>query len=478
MQDLDLSVQSILLVGGLPRGLVRFKARLDAAGKSLLLANTSAAAVRVALQQNPSLAIITESLGRQVVVDLLSQLRASSRAIPAVVLSDEPLTEWTVRYVKAGAMDCLTGPSDESYVGGLDRCLEAILSGPGRGRFFCDDCPPGVAFVGRSPAAQRLLQTVRMVAFSRCNPVLILGETGVGKELVAKALHCWRSGEQAPMVAVNCAALTATLMESELFGHVKGAFTGADRDKPGLFEVAGGGSIFLDEISEMPAELQGKLLRVLQERTFRRVGGTSDIACSATVIAASNRELLNEAKQGRFRQDLYYRLAVFPIHVEPLKSDQRRDDITLLAEYFVENSSLRAGSQIEGISPEALQRLLAHTWPANVRELRNVIERATLLERTTHITPESVVFDEPGAAGMPPAAGMPHGQVPAEQAAEAAASAEAATPPDFSLETAEREFIRRALKETGWQRTKAAELLGITRATLHAKIKRYGIEAQ
>ena len=478
MQDLDLSVQSILLAGGLPRGLVRFKARLDAAGKSLLLANTSAAAVRVALQQNPSLAIITESLGRQVVVDLLSQLRASSRAIPAVVLSDEPLTEWTVRYVKAGAMDCLTGPSDESYVGGLDRCLEAILSGPGRGRFFCDDCPPGVAFVGRSPAAQRLLQTVRMVAFSRCNPVLILGETGVGKELVAKALHCWRSGEQAPMVAVNCAALTATLMESELFGHVKGAFTGADRDKPGLFEVAGGGSIFLDEISEMPAELQGKLLRVLQERTFRRVGGTSDIACSATVIAASNRELLNEAKQGRFRQDLYYRLAVFPIHVEPLKSDQRRDDITLLAEYFVENSSLRAGSQIEGISPEALQRLLAHTWPGNVRELRNVIERATLLERTTHITPESVVFDEPGAAGMPPAAGMPHGQVPAEQAAEAAASGEAATPPDFSLETAEREFIRRALKETGWQRTKAAELLGITRATLHAKIKRYGIEAQ
>ena len=465
MQELDLSVQSILLAGSLPRGLARFKARLDDAAEILLLADTSAAAIRIALQQNPSLAIITESLGRQVVVDLLSQLRASSRAIPAVVLSDEPITEWTVRYVKAGAMDCLTGPSDECYVEGLNRCLEAILSGPGRGRFFCDDCPPGVPFVGRSPSAEKLLQTVRMVAFSRCNPVLILGATGVGKELIAKALHCWRSGEQAPMVAVNCAALTATLMESELFGHVKGAFTGADRDKSGLFEMAENGSIFLDEISEMPAELQGKLLRALQERTFRRVGGTGDIACNATVIAASNRELLAEAKQGRFRQDLYYRLAVFPIHVEPLRCDQRRDDIALLAEYFVENSSLRPSGEIQGISPEALQRLLAHTWPGNVRELRNVIERATLLERTTHITPESVVFDEPVAACLP------REQAPAENAAETA------MPPDFSLETAEREFIRRALKETGWQRTKAAELLGITRATLHAKIKRYGIEA-
>ncbi len=363
MQELDLSVQSILVAGSLPRGLSRFKVRLAAAAENLLLANTSAAAIRIALQQNPSLAIITESLGRQVVVDLLNQLRASSRPIPAVVVCDEPLTEWTVRYVKAGAMDCLTGPSDECYVEGLNRCLEAILSGPGRGRFFCDDCPPSVPFVGKSPAAEELLQKVRMVAFSRCNPVLILGATGVGKELVAKALHCWRSGEQAPMVAVNCAALTATLMESELFGHVKGAFTGADRDKPGLFEVAENGSIFLDEISEMPPELQGKLLRVLQERTFRRVGGTSDITCNATVIAASNRELFHEAKQGRFRQDLYYRLAVFPIHVEPLSRDRRRDDITLLAEYFVENSSLRPGGEIQGVSPEALERLLAHNWP-------------------------------------------------------------------------------------------------------------------
>ena len=462
MQDVDLTIQSILMVGGLPRGLARFKACLESVSESLLSASSPDAAVLIAREQNPALAIITESFPREQVVELLARLSALARPVPAVVLSEKPLTEWTVRYVKAGAFDCLTGPSDECYVEGLMRCLEAISGGAEAGRFFCDDCPPSVPFVGKSPAVQKLLQTVRMVAFSRCNPVMILGETGVGKELVARALHCWRSGEQAPMVAVNCATLTATLMESELFGHVKGAFTGADRDKAGLFEVAENGSIFLDEISEMPSELQGKLLRVLQERTFRRVGGTSDIACNATVIAASNRSLLTEAKEGRFRQDLYYRLAVFPIHVAPLRSPERKEDIQLLAEYFVEHSSLRPGDAVQGVSAAAHRALAGHNWLGNVRELRNVIERATLLERGSKITPESILFDESLAV-------CPAG--PSDAAAVAAKAQ------DLSLETAEQEFIRRALKETGWQRTRAAGLLGITRATLHAKIKRYGIEA-
>jgi len=458
IQDIELSIQSILMVGSLPGGLARFKACLESVSESLLSAGTPDAAVLMARERNPALAIITESFPPEQVVELLGRLRALARPVAAVVLSEKPLTKWTVKYVKAGAFDCLTGPDDESYVEGLMCCLEAITGGAEASRFFCDDCPAGVPFVGKSPAVERLLQTVRMVAFSRCNPVLILGETGVGKELIARALHYWRSGEQAPMVAVNCAALTATLMESELFGHVKGAFTGADRDKAGLFEVAGDGSIFLDEISEMPSELQGKLLRVLQERTFRRVGGTRDMPCSATVITASNRDLLTEAKDGRFRQDLYYRLAVFPIHVAPLRSEERKDDIRLLAEYFVEHRSLRPGDEIQGISAAAHRRLAGHNWRGNVRELRNVMERATLLERGPRITPESIVFDESLCvcpAGPPDVA--PKAQ-------------------DFSLETAEQEFIRRALKETGWQRTRAAALLGITRATLHAKIKRYGIE--
>jgi len=259
-------------------------------------------------------------------------------------------------------------------------------------------------------------------------------------------------------VAVNCAALTATLLESELFGHVKGAFTGADRNKTGLLEAAGGGSILLDEIGEMSMDLQAKLLRVVQERTFRKVGATEDIECKAAIIATSNRPLLKEAKEGRFRLDLYYRLAVFPIGVPPLRSAERRADIPLLAEYFIRHASLAEPNRIEGLSPAAEQRLLAHDWPGNVRELRNVIERATLLEPTRRIRPESLRIHE------------------AEAGLEKPTILEPLQPEDFSLETAEREFIKRALKETGWQRTRAAQLLGITRATLHAKIKRYDIE--
>ncbi len=465
MQDVAVTIESVLMVGGLPRGLSGFRSCLEGVSESLVFAGTPSEAISLAIKHGPSLAIIAESFPREEVVELLGKFRGLARPVPAVVLSEDPQTEWTVKYVKAGAFDCLTGPSDQCYVDGLMRCVEVIGDGAEVEKFFCDDCPPGVPFVGKSLAAEKLLQTVRLVAFSRCNPVLILGETGVGKELVAQALHCWRSGEHAPMVAVNCAALTATLMESELFGHVKGAFTGADRDKTGLFESAGEGSIFLDEISEMPSELQGKLLRVLQERTFRKVGDTKDIACNATVITASNRDLLAEAKQGRFRQDLYYRLAVFPIHVSPLRSEERREDVELLAEYFVEHRSLLPEGETRNISAAAMRELARHDWPGNVRELRNVMARATLLARGPRITPESIIFDESLSACPACSSG------PREEAGEASKAG------DFSLETAEREFIRRALKETGWQRTRAAKLLGITRATLHAKIKRYGIEA-
>jgi len=313
-------------------------------------------------------------------------------------------------------------------------------------------CPPGVALVGRSRAMALCLKLLHRVARSGCNPVLLTGETGVGKELAARAVHVWRCGTGEPFVAVNCATLTRPLLESELCGHVKGAFTGADRAKTGLLELAGRGTVFLDEIGEVAPELQAKLLRIIQERRFRKVGGTVELTCSATIVASSNRDLLAEAEAGRFRSDLYYRLAVFPIHLPPLRAADRRADIPLLAKHFVENSRLAARGWIRGISRRAEDVLLGHNWPGNVRELRNVIERAMILESTDRITPESIVFDGSGQAG------------------------ETAPPRrDFSLKAAEREFILRALKETGWQRTRAASLLGITRATLHAKLKRHGI---
>jgi transcriptional regulator with GAF, ATPase, and Fis domain len=328
-----------------------------------------------------------------------------------------------------------------------------------------------VGIVGQSNAIGSVIGSIQLVARSECNPILIVGETGTGKELAARAVHAFRRacrqagcGDPGPFVAVNCAALTASLLESELFGHVKGAFTGADRDKAGLFELAGAGTIFLDEISEMPTALQAKLLRVLQERTFRRVGGTKDIASEATVITSSNRDLPGEVREGRFRKDLYYRLAIFPIRMPSLRSPDRRDDIPLLARYFIGNSSIVPAGRhsLRGLTKEAERKLLSHDWPGNVRELRNVIERAILLEtqrlpagKTGMISPDSLIIDR----GLACAAGG--GKPP--------------SPSDFSLETAEREFIIRALEETGWQRTRAAKLLGITRATLHAKLKRYEI---
>ena len=214
-----------------------------------------------------------------------------------------------------------------------------------------------------------------MIAQSQCDPILIVGETGTGKEQLARAVHVWRNGTMDDFLAINCAALTANLLESELFGHVRGAFTGADRDKTGLFEAAGSGTIFLDEISEMPLELQAKLLRVLQEKKFRKVGGTKDITCQATIIASSNRQLILEVQEHRFRQDLYYRLAVFPIQLPTLRSPGRRSDIPLLARFFLQTSDI-CSHEVEGLTPAAEQFLMSHDWPGNVRELRNVIDRA------------------------------------------------------------------------------------------------------
>ncbi|MEJ2704391.1 MAG: sigma-54 dependent transcriptional regulator [Sedimentisphaerales bacterium] len=327
----------------------------------------------------------------------------------------------------------------------------------GEDRFFADELCRSVSMVGKSRAILNMLKMIRLVARSCCNPILIVGETGTGKELAAQAIHTLRHPNE-PFVAVNCAALTASLLESELFGHVKGAFTGADRDKTGLLEVAGAGTLLLDEISEMPMDLQAKLLRVLQEKSFRKVGGIKNTPCNATIIASSNRNLGSEVQANRFRRDLYYRLDVSPIVLAPLRSAERREDIRLLAEHFLETSTIcpEKRDAVHSLTKLALDALERHDWPGNVRELRNVIERAILLETTSQIGLNAIVINstECGQASDNPASGLIKG---------------------FSLAKAERELIFRALQETGWQKTRAAALLGITRATLYAKVKQYKI---
>jgi DNA-binding NtrC family response regulator len=426
-------------------------------------------------QVDPDLAIVCDNIGQEQVMAFLAARSATGSSLPVVVVSDQADADKAVRFIRAGAADFLQAP----LVGDkLERLLQAagapaqslpdaacgtsgLQAGGQSDRFFSPHCPSGVSIIGHSGGIVKTLKTIQLVATSNCSPVLILGETGTGKELAAQAVHVLRGGGEANFVAVNCAALTAGLLESELFGHVKGAFTGADRDKTGLFELAGEGAIFLDEISEIPLELQPKLLRVLQERSFRKVGGTKDVRCRSSIIASSNRDLAEEVKAGRFRKDLYYRLAVFPIRLPALREQQRRSDIPLLAEYFVHTSGIRGQANIRGLTKPACEMLMSHDWPGNVRELKNTIERAMMLESSSQITPASIIID---LQDLP----LPAGAESAGHAAKAAM--------DFSLAAAEREFILRALKETGWQRTRAAALLGISRATLHAKLKSYDIQ--
>ncbi len=456
-------LERLMLLGGSPAA-ARSCGLNDFAQEVLCPADVDSA-LELLERCRPNLVIVSEGISPDETLRLLGRTCLKGGDLPVVVVTKKPSVELAVKFVRAGALDYLQGPLRREH---LCKLLEGMEMERSRAAakldcFFSPQCPPGVAIVGKSEGIVKALEMIRIVAESRCNPVLILGETGTGKELAAQAVHAWRSGEAEKFVAINCAALTANLLESELFGHVKGAFTGADRDKTGLFALADDGTILLDEISEMPVDLQAKLLRVLQERTFRKVGGTKNIHCNATVVVSSNRDLSAEVEAGRFRRDLYYRLTVFPIKLPSLRSPQRRVDIPLLAEYFLgklKNSALPAAKKLSGFSDAALKRLSAHDWPGNVRELRNVVERAVILADSGNIKGEHLIIETP--AGRRP-----------QEASAAGRTSEAS---NFSLETAEREFILRALRETGWQRTRAAALLGITRATLHAKLKRYGIK--
>jgi DNA-binding NtrC family response regulator len=366
------------------------------------------------------------------------------------------------QFMQVGAYDYVQTSRDCSRLRQIAQSIKDRHEGGGPDKspspFFVDEHAAAVSMAGRSRAFVKTLGMIRLVAASKCNPVLIVGETGTGKELAAKAVHTLRCPD-GQFVAVNCAALTANLLESELFGHVKGSFTGADREKIGLLELAGPGAILLDEISEMPSDLQAKLLRVLQEKTFRKVGGLRDIPCNATIIASSNRNLYKEMKADRFRRDLYYRLNICPVFIAPLRSPDRQEDIPLLAEYFLQTSTIcpEKRQKVTCLTRFAMEALEKHDWPGNVREVRNVIDRAMLLETTDKIGLSSIILDQ-------------------DECEESAESQSGVQIRDFSLAKAERELIARALQETGWQKTQAAALLGITRATLYAKVKQYNIK--
>jgi PAS domain S-box-containing protein len=324
--------------------------------------------------------------------------------------------------------------------------------------------------IGRSAALREVLDHVARVAPTDAS-VLVTGETGTGKELIARAVHSASRRRDRPLIKVNCAALPAGLVESELFGHEKGAFSGAIARRQGRFELADGGTLFLDEIGELPAEAQVKLLRVLQEREFDRVGGAAPVRVDVRVIAATNRDLLKEVQEKQFREDLYYRLNVFPVRLPPLR--ERRDDIPLLVHFLVNKFASRVGKRLDGVSRGTLQRLQEYPWPGNVRELENVLERAVILATgpTLEVAPDLL----PAPAKTPP---VEERAQPKGAEAPSAAAQQAPDQPLPRLDAVERDYILTVLRHTNWVITGprgAATVLGLNPSTLRSRIKKLGI---
>ena len=430
------------------------------AGQEIFVADDLLEALDIIQNVEPDLVIFDHQFTPEHIRQFFDSSNQASNIHVIIVGKDENDSATAAKFIQIGVHDYIHGKKDhhrlKQIVNQINNTGENCETTDNR--FFAEDFAAQIPIVGKSQATKNILKMIKIVAKSKCSPVLIVGETGTGKELTAKAVHLLRSPKE-KFVALNCAALTANLLESELFGHVKGSFTGADREKTGLLELAGNGTLFLDEISEMPLDLQPKLLRVLQEKNFRKVGGIKNITCNATIIASSNRILKHEVDAKRFRQDLYYRLNIFPIKLTPLKSPARADDIPLLTEYFIKNSTIcpeKAG-KIKSITNMALEKLQKHLWPGNARELLNTIERAIILETTDKIGLSSIIIDTEEIEN--------HNQNSISNNVN-----------DFSLAKAEKELIARALQQTGWQKTRAANLLGINRATLYAKVKQYNIE--
>jgi DNA-binding NtrC family response regulator len=363
-----------------------------------------------------------------------------------------------VRAMKLGALDFLTKPVDKADLVALverslhvrgDR-LEAQASRRNREQTLAQ------TVIGDSPAFRRVLELAEQVAQSEVGTVLVQGESGSGKNVVARHIHAYSARRDRPLLEVSCATIPENLLESELFGHEKGAFTDAKAVKRGVFELAEGGTVVLDEIGELRLDLQAKLLHFLEERRFRRVGGTREIVVDVRVVALTNRDLAAMVRDRTFRGDLFYRLAVFPIDMPPLR--ERTADILPLARHFLATLQPKLGRRFDGFDRTAENLLLANSWPGNVRELRNVIERALVVERGARISEHSLRLDAGAAAAPEPGpepAALPPGIVP--------------------LEEMERELVRRAMQAAGDNQTRAAELLDITRDQLRYRLKKFGM---
>jgi two-component system response regulator AtoC len=454
-----------------------------------------AASVRQALERFPGfqadLAITDLRLPDGNGLDLLQKWRKEQPDLPVILITAHGAIDSAVTALRLGAFDYLQKPFDmKDLLAAVKRASEVaqlrqkVSRMEGR-----EKTRDQVTIVGESAAIKSMRDRVQKVASSRANSALILGDSGTGKELAARAVHMWSDRATQPFVEINCASIPETLLESELFGFEKGAFTDARERKLGLFEMARGGTIFLDEIGEMPLKLQSKLLRALEYRRFKRLGGTKDIEFSARIVAATNRNLIEEVSAGRFRSDLFYRLNVLPIRIPTLA--ERKDDIPLLVDFFLKGLAEELGTPLCKCSAQAMEKLKSHNWPGNIRELRNVLQRAIVFHEPREITAaqieiESMPTQAPRLSAEP--------QRPALDGARVSAPADIHSDHDDAvpesqaidsnfvlpetgvrLEALERSLLTQALEKARNNQTRAAQLLGISRHTLRYRLEKHGL---
>ncbi len=446
---------TVLLVDDDPLDIVPARLLFESWGHEVVTAARAAEALNLLGQRAVDLVVSDVCMPGMSGEELMREITRRQPGLPVILLTGKGSIKSAVAAMRDGAFDYVTKPPHEEE---LRLCVERALE---HGRLRRENAALraqlgatgryGERLLGRSPAMLAVFETINRIARTD-STVLITGETGTGKEMVAQTLHYKSPRAAAPLIAFNCAALNPNLVESELFGHEKGAFTGAVAARRGRFEEADGGTLFLDEIGETTPEFQAKLLRVLQERCLERVGGGKRIEVDVRLIASTNRDLAARVREGKFREDLYYRLRVIPLHLPPLR--ERREDILPLAVHFAAQYAARYGVRARALSPRAEEYLLRQPWPGNVRELQHAVERAVLLAAGEAIEPADLI-------SSPPAVGVGAGDTLDLQA---------------HLDRATREQVVKALDACGWRKQQAAERLGVDRVTLYRLLKKLGME--
>ncbi|MGB6564359.1 MAG: sigma-54 dependent transcriptional regulator, partial [Candidatus Binataceae bacterium] len=424
-------------------------------------------ALQLIESSDPQILLLDLRLPKKDGLGVLREIRANGWQIPTIVISGEGDIDDAVQSIKLGAYDYLRKPVDPHHMEVLLNNLRTHLTVSKENQLLrrrLMDAGELGQLIGQSLAMRRVMAAIDQVSPSSAS-IVIVGESGTGKELAARTIHELSPRASGPYIAINCAALPETLMESELFGHERGAFTGADRRREGCFELATGGTLLLDEIGEMKPELQAKLLRVLEERKVRRLGGSAEIPVDVRVLAATNRNLEGQLRDGKFREDLYYRLNVFTIQLPTLR--ERSEDVPILIEHFLQQLAPAAGKSVMGMEAECLELLKAQRWPGNVRQLRNVIERALIVTRGPMIStadlPEEITFDMPESVKPSPPAGFKPDNGHGHPALDVHVG--------MSLSAVKRELLLQTLKFTGGNKAKAAEILGVSLKTLYNHLK-------